>query len=96
MQIRGQALHMLQVLPTGRLVWVQRLGRHCWEDDDLVIASQVAAEDRWHAEQVGQCRPCCVMTFRPRYSSPALQNAKVRVAGCRTCGTAFIFTGPYI
>lgn len=47
---------MLQVLERGRLVWVQRLGQHCWDDDAMLLANQAEAERRWQAEQVPLCQ----------------------------------------
>jgi len=51
-QMRSQEVHLLQVLERGRLVRVQRLGRHCWDDDALVLAVQAEAERRWQLLQV--------------------------------------------
>ena len=51
-QMRSQEVHLLQVLERGRLVRVQRLGRHCWDDDALVLAVQTEAERRWQLLQV--------------------------------------------
>ncbi|KAK9845772.1 hypothetical protein WJX81_002105 [Elliptochloris bilobata] len=49
--MRSQEVHLLQVLERGRLVWVQRLGRHCWDDDAMLLANQAEAERRWQREQ---------------------------------------------
>ncbi len=54
-QIHSQAVHLLQVLPSGRLVKVQQLGRHCWDDDELVLSEQEDAEERWRRSQVQIC-----------------------------------------
>ncbi len=49
--MRSQEVHLLQVLARGRLVWLQRLGRHCWDDDAMVLAVQAEAERRWQQAQ---------------------------------------------
>ena len=51
-QIHGQAVHLLQVLPSGRLVKVQQFGRHCWDDDELILSEQAHAEQLWRSSQV--------------------------------------------
>ena len=38
-----------QVLPSGRFVRVQSVGRHLREDDALVLSVAAAAEQRWRA-----------------------------------------------
>ena len=48
-QISSQALYLLHVLPSGRLVPLHTLGQHCRDDDALVIADQRHAEQ--HAQQ---------------------------------------------
>ena len=50
-QMRSQEVHLLQVLERGQLVWVQRLGQFCWDDDAMLLATQVEAERRWQAGQ---------------------------------------------
>jgi hypothetical protein len=55
-QMRSQEVHLLQVLARGRLVWLQRLGRHCWDDDAMVLAVQAEAERRWQQAQA-RARP---------------------------------------
>lgn len=54
--MRSQEVHLLQVLERGRLVWVQRLGQHCWDDDAMLLANQAEAERRWQAEQAPPCQ----------------------------------------
>jgi len=54
--MRSQEVHLLQVLARGRLVWLQRLGRHCWDDDAMVLAVQAEAERRWQQAQA-RARP---------------------------------------
>ncbi len=50
-QIHGQAVHLLQVLPGGRMVKVQQFGRHCWDDDELNLSEQAHAEQLWRSSQ---------------------------------------------
>ncbi len=85
-QMRSQEVHLLQVLERGRLVRVQRLGRHCWDDDALVLAVQTEAERRWQLLQVpgpvtpelsGRSRQLCLR------SHLALQRGSWEIANCR-------------
>lgn len=54
-QIHSQAVHLVQVLPSGRLVKVQQLGKHRWDDDELILSEQADAEERWRSSQVCLC-----------------------------------------
>ncbi|KAL4421088.1 hypothetical protein ABPG77_009615 [Micractinium sp. CCAP 211/92] len=49
--LASQTLHVLQVLPTGRFLYLHGIGRHCREDDALVIAQHEAAERRLRQRQ---------------------------------------------
>ncbi|CAL8468423.1 g7963 [Coccomyxa elongata] len=49
--IHGQAVHLLQLLSSGRLVKVQQFGRHCWDDDELILSEHAHAERRWRSSQ---------------------------------------------
>lgn len=46
-----QTLHVLQVLPAGRLLFLHAIGPHCRDDDALVIAQHEAAERRLRQQQ---------------------------------------------
>jgi hypothetical protein len=51
-QIHSQAVHLLQLLPSGRMVKVQQFGKYCWDDDELILSEQADAEERWRSSQV--------------------------------------------
>ncbi|KAL4425493.1 hypothetical protein ABPG75_009509 [Micractinium tetrahymenae] len=42
--LASQTLHVLQVLPAGRFLYLHAIGQHCRDDDALVIAQHEAAE----------------------------------------------------
>ncbi|CAL5221239.1 g3393 [Coccomyxa viridis] len=46
-----QEVHLLQILPSGRFIVLQHLGKHCWEDDNMVLSEQAHAEARWRRSQ---------------------------------------------
>lgn len=64
-QIHGQAVHLLQVLPSGRLVKVQQFGRHCWDDDELILSEHAHAERRWRSSQVALIPGCFLPALGP-------------------------------
>ena len=39
LSVQQQTIHILQVLPDGKFVEIRRLGRFCYEDDQLVLSS---------------------------------------------------------
>ncbi|KAK9828644.1 hypothetical protein WJX72_001277 [[Myrmecia] bisecta] len=45
--IRSQTVHVVQVLPSGKLLLVQKVGQHCREDDELVLDLALDAQQRW-------------------------------------------------
>ena len=51
LQVRSQTLHLLQVLPSGRFALVQRLGKWCHEDDELLVSIARDQERRWREAQ---------------------------------------------
>ena len=96
-QMRSQEVHLLQVLERGRLVWVQRLGQHCWDDDAMLLANQAEAERRWQAEQAPPCQAASILDVDMSVSvgnieaplSACPRNRHVLRAGNpRTCQTA--------
>ena len=52
LQVYTQEVHLLQILPSGRFIVLQHLGKHCWEDDNMVLSEQAHAEARWRRSQV--------------------------------------------
>ena len=51
LQVRSQTLHLLQVLPSGCFALVQRLGKWCHEDDELLVSIAHDQERRWREAQ---------------------------------------------
>lgn len=47
----SQTLHMLQLLPTGRLHYLHAIGPHCRDDDALVLAQHEEQERRLRQQQ---------------------------------------------
>lgn len=45
-------MHLLQILQSGRIIVLQHLGKHCWDDDNMVLSEQAHAEARWRRSQV--------------------------------------------
>ena len=53
LQIRSQELHLVQIMPGGLFVKLERLGNHLRPQDELLLAQQRRAEQDWHNSQVG-------------------------------------------
>lgn len=51
-QIHGQTIHLLQILPSGRFMEVHQFGKLCWDDDELVLLKQTHAEELWRSARV--------------------------------------------
>ena len=52
LQVYTQEVHLLQILPSGRIIVLQHLGKHCWDDDNMIILEQAHEEARWRRSQV--------------------------------------------
>ena len=84
-QMRSQEVHLLQVLKRGRLVWVQRLGQHCWDDDAMLLANQAEAERRWQTEQALPCQAASTLLMDMATSVGKNQAAIVCLPSLITC-----------
>lgn len=68
--VRSQTLHLLQVLPSGRFALVQRLGKWCHEDDELLVSIARDQERRWREAQPQAPAPIDVPQGRTQPAEP--------------------------
>ncbi|EIE19430.1 hypothetical protein COCSUDRAFT_48944 [Coccomyxa subellipsoidea C-169] len=89
--IHGQAVHLLQVLPGGRMVKVQQFGRHCWDDDELNLSEQAHAEQLWRSSQARSA----AAPEQEVHSAAAAPEGSALVEGITQRILAFLFLERY-
>ena len=73
-----------QVLPSGRFLAVQTIGRHLQEDDALVLSVAAAAEHRWRGTHPEARAPSRTVLLHIITCSPFMQEQSIPREKCQS------------